>query len=405
MTDGVPTLSLDLSTPDPVPAAGIERALELMRSGRLFRYGEDRSAGREVARLEGEVATLLGRRYGIGVNSGGSAIFVALKAIGIGPGDRVLLNGFTLAPVPGAIVHAGARPVLVECTEDLTIDLEDLERRLREGASAVLVSHMRGHVADMDAVATLCQRFDAPLVEDCAHTLGATWNGRQTGTFGVAGAFSDQTFKHVNGGEGGFLVTDDEALAAAAILYSGSYMFYGQHTARPPLEAFEPLRELIPNFSLRMSELAAAVVRPQIALVAERARGWNERYAWLVAELSAIPGIRLPRRDPREGFVGSSLQFFVDGQDGGRMERFVRTCDEHGLHVKWFGAPEPIGFTSTYEHWGYLEAALPRTRAILARLCDLRVPLALTRDDCTTIGSIVRHARETAGQPIATKRA
>ena len=157
--------------------------------------------------------------------------------------DPVLSSAFTLAPVPGAIAHASARAVLVEMTDDCTIDMGDLERKAAgSGAKVLLLSHMRGHISDLTAVAALCERLGIALIEDCAHTMGAHWDGRPTGTFGAIGCFSAQTYKHINSGEGGLLVTDDDDIAAQVILMSGSYMLYGQHPLRPADAVFERWR-------------------------------------------------------------------------------------------------------------------------------------------------------------------
>lgn len=181
---------------------------------------------------------------------------MALKSVGVVSGDKVLCNVFTLAPVPGAIENAGAVPVFVEITEDYLTDLEDLENKASQsGAKYFLLSHMRGHIVDMDRVSEICSRLGISLIEDCAHTVGCRWAGKYTGTFGRAGCYSSQTYKHMNSGEGGLLVTDEEDVIAKAILFSGSYMFYERHISRPPLEVFERYKNQIPNFSLRMSNL------------------------------------------------------------------------------------------------------------------------------------------------------
>jgi dTDP-4-amino-4,6-dideoxygalactose transaminase len=106
-------------------------------------------------------------------------MFVALRCAGVQPGDKVLSNCFTLAPVPGAIAHAGAQPVLVDVTDDLTIDLDDLAHKApASGARVLLLSHMRGHICDMIALLALCRAHGCTLIEDCAHTMGAGWDGR-----------------------------------------------------------------------------------------------------------------------------------------------------------------------------------------------------------------------------------
>jgi len=394
ITVGRNVLKRNLASVEPIPPEGIERADELMRSGNLFRYGEFGASELEAAALEREFAAYIGRRYAIGLNSCGCSLFVALKCAGVKPGDKVLMNSFTLAPVPGSIAHAGAQPVLVESTDDLLIDLDDLRTKAAGGVNVLLLSHMRGHIADMDAVVALCAELRLTLIEDCAHTLGAKWNGRPTGAFGAIGCFSAQTYKHVNAGEGGLLVTDDDDIAAQAILYSGSYMLYGQHAARPPLEVFERHKHAIPNFSMRMSNVAAAVLRPQLTLLAERAAKWNERHDLLAAELAKLDGITLPRRGGKEAYVASSIQFSVTTLGYHQMDAFVDRCESRGVQLKWFGRSDPRGFTSLYNHWQYIAGgqSLPKTEAILARLCDMRIPTSLTLDECHIIVAIIRES-------------
>jgi len=99
------------------------------------------------------------------------------------------------------------------------------------------------------------------LIEDCAHTVGGRWGDKFTGRFGLTGCYSSQTYKHINSGEGGLLVTDDDDVMAKAILYSGSYMLYDRYLSKPPLDIFERHKKMIPNFSMRMSNLSAAVIR------------------------------------------------------------------------------------------------------------------------------------------------
>jgi len=263
----LPTIELDFTSPPPIPAAGVERVNELLMSGRLFRYGETGASEIDVAELETAFARLVGRRYCITFNSCGAALAASLMAVGVGPGTPVLMNAFTLAPVPGAIVHAGGDPVFVGVTPDYEIDLQDLRAAAaRSGSRFLMLSHMRGHITDMDRLMEMVADLNLTVIEDCAHTMGAGWGGRPSGTFGAVGCFSTQTFKHVNSGEGGLLVTDDEDVAARAILLSGSYMLYAQHGTAPPPEAIERHRYTTPNLSMRMSALAAAVARPQRGL-------------------------------------------------------------------------------------------------------------------------------------------
>ena len=205
---------------EPIPEAGIKRALELMQSGRLHRYNTAAGEISEVSLLKRNMPIMSGQDLCLGLSSCGSSIYVALKSIGVVPGDKVLCNAFTLAPITGAIENAGAVPVFVEITEDYVTDLGDLENRAKQsGAKYFLLSHMRGHIVDMDRATEICSRLGIALIEDCAHTVGCRWGGKFTGTFGRVGCYSSQTYKHMNSGEGGLLVTDDEDVIAKAILF------------------------------------------------------------------------------------------------------------------------------------------------------------------------------------------
>jgi dTDP-4-amino-4,6-dideoxygalactose transaminase len=386
-----PHLDIDLSDPGPIPEAAIAQAVTLMRSGRLHRYGEFAETEPHAAMLEKEFAAYIGSRYAVGINSGGCALFLGLKVAGVGRGDRVLVNAFNLAPVPGAINHAGGEAVLVEVDADYRINLQDLERKAQSsGARVLLLTHMRGHIADMDRLTALCSRLNLLLIEDCAHTMGARWKDTFTGRFGAIGCFSTQTFKHLNSGEGGLLVTDDDDMAARAILYSGSYMLYEQHRSAPPREVFERLKTQIPNFSMRMSNLVACILRPQLRELSERAARWNALYHALETRLNAIEGIVVPAREPHEHFVASSIQFHLPQLSGTEIEQLVERCTRRGVAIKWFGRPHPMGYTSQYHHWQYLSPQqLPDTTAILETTCDLRIPLSLSTANCDTLASII----------------
>ena len=399
MSDNSPRparMQLDLTWQEAVPQAGVQAALALMDSGKMHRYGETGAKPGEAAALEAQFAAELGLPYCVAMNSCGSTLFTALRCSGVRPGDKVLSNCFTLAPVPGAIAHAAAVPVLVDVTEDLLIDLEDLRRKAAaSGAKTLLLSHMRGHICDMDSLTAICQEFGIALIEDCAHTMGASWNGKATGTWGVAGCFSLQSYKHANSGEGGLLVTADPDLAAQAVLLSGSYMLYASHLARPGPEVFERGKYHTPNFSLRMSNLPAALARAQLGeVLQERCQRWNQRYGWLAGALEGAAHICLPQRPTKEQFVGSSIQFLLRDMSRAQMQSVIAACAEQGVHIKWFGADEPVGFTSVWTHWRYFGPSqdLPQAQTVLSALCDLRLPLSLTQADCLDIAQTIRAA-------------
>ena len=375
---------------EPIPDAGIAAALAVMRHGRLHRYNTAPGEVAETALLEEEFAAQTGARYCLAVASGGYALGTALRACGVRPGEPVLTNAFTLAPVPGAIAGVGAVPVYVGVTADLVIDLDDLAAKLGQ-ARVLLLSHMRGHICDMRRLMALCDAAGVAVIEDCAHTMGASWDGVPTGRFGRFGCFSTQTYKHVNAGEGGLLVSDDAEGMARAIMLSGSYMMYARHRAAPPPETFAQLRYETPNISGRMDNLRAALLRPQLADLPAQAARWNARYAAVATGLSGTPGLRLPARPAAEGFVASSIQFLLPGWSAASVAEVVTRCAARGVELKWFGAAEPVGFTSRYDSWRYAPApAMPQTDAVLAGLLDMRLPLTFSLEDCALIARIIR---------------
>ena len=375
-----------------IPQQGIDAAVRLMQSGRLHRYNTIAGETSAAARLEQEFAAHMQQRFCLACTSGGYALHVALKAAGIRPGEPVLSNAFTLAPVPGAIDNAGGKPLLVEIDDNYCVDLAHLESRMRDsGARFFMLSHMRGHIADMDAIVELCERYGVILIEDCAHTMGARWNGRRSGSFGRIGCFSTQTYKHMNSGEGGLLTTDDEDIMARAIIYSGSYMLYERHGTVPAPERFAEVRLQTPNYSGRMDNLRATLLLAQLPGLEQNCRRWNERYQALQKRLERCSQIRLPQRPDAEYYVGSSLQFRVQDLDGERVKAFIDGCAARGVELKWFGGAEPHGFTSRYDSWRYIEDQqhLPRTLEILANTFDLRIPLTFSVADMDIIGDII----------------
>ena len=375
----------------PIPEEGIERAAAVMRSGRLHRYNVVDGEVPETVLLENEFAAYTGARFCLACTSGGYALQTALRAFGVSPGEPVLTNGFTLSPVPGAIAAAGGRAVLVEVTEDLVIDIDDLARKAKSSESRVLMlSHMRGHIADMGALMDVAETLGIAVIEDCAHTMGARWGNTKSGAHGIAACYSTQTYKHINSGEGGFITSDDEELMARATILSGSYMLYGRHDAVPTDEVFDRIRLDTPNCSGRMDNLRAAILRPQLAELDRLVEEWNVRYRAIESELRSAPGVRVRERPEQEMFVGSSIQFMVPGVDEAGIRTFVAECLARGVELKWFGDSEPVAYTSRYDSWRYLEhQPLPVTDRVLASLLDMRIPLTFSVEDCRLIGEII----------------
>ncbi|WP_370213181.1 DegT/DnrJ/EryC1/StrS family aminotransferase [Roseovarius sp.] len=375
---------------EPIPDEGIAAALEVMKSGRLHRYNLVGDEVGETGLLEREFAAYTGAKYALAVASGGYAMATALRAIGVKPGEKVLTNAFTLAPVPGAIASMGAVPVFVGVTEGLTIDLDDLEAKLGQ-ARVLMLSHMRGHLCDMDRLMALCNDAGVTVIEDCAHTMGAAWRGVPSGRHGLIGCYSTQTYKHMNSGEGGLFVTDDDEVMARATILSGSYMLYGRNGTVPPAEVFEEVKYHTPNVSGRMDHLRAAILRPQLARLDAQCAAWNARYQAVEAGLRDTGGLTIVERPEEETYVGSSIQFLLLDWSEAKIDEVVSRCKARGVELKWFGGAEPAGFTSRYDSWRYAPSErMPKSDRILKGILDMRLPLTFTVEDCELIARIIR---------------
>jgi perosamine synthetase len=386
---GKRAININLKQFKPIPEAGIERAVEIMRSGDLFRYGLKLPETSETSLFEKEFADFLGVKYALGLNSCGSALFLALKCAGVQPGEKVLINAFTFTAVPSAIHHAGATPVLVESDRDFTIDTEDLRRKAAEsGAKILLLSYMRGHVPDMDKVMQICQDFDLYLIEDCAHAYCTYWNGIPMGRFGHIACFSTQSSKALSAGEGGILTTDEEEeVFSKAMLYAGCYEGrWNRHFNVP--NQIEQLENQIACYSLRMNEMTAAVLRPQIPHLTQIARIHQQNYYLLERILSNSPHIEIPSHQPNVELFCDTIQFHLLGLTSEEILRFIELADMEGIPIEVFGRKNNV---RDFRCWGYLDdkPELPLIESWIGSACDLPLGSHLTKDTVSQIGQTI----------------
>ncbi|MDJ1007939.1 MAG: aminotransferase class I/II-fold pyridoxal phosphate-dependent enzyme [Paracoccaceae bacterium] len=381
---------------EPIPAAARAEVERLLETGDLFRYTAAEDA--PVTLLEREFAEMMGAKYALAVASCSAALFLSLKALDLPRGARVLIPAFTFAAVPSSIVHADCVPVLVECGDTYRIDLEDFEAKL-DGADAVMISHMRGHTSDMDAIMALAEAHGLPVIEDAAHSLGTTWGGRNIGTLGHVGCFSFQSYKLLNAGEGGVLITDDADLIARAVIMSGAY----EHNWKkhPVLaEPFARWQNKLPLYNTRLSNLSAALVRAQLPEVARRVRDGRRNHDHVAACLNASPWLSVPDPLAKEVRAPDSIQFNLVGLSDAEVAGFVDEARDRGVAVQVFGASADNA--RAFWNWQFLGETpdLPKTRAMLMRACDVRLPARLSVEECT----LVADALTSAADAVAARR-
>ena len=376
---------------DPIPDSARQEIDRLLSSGDLFRYTA--AEGAPVALLEQEFADLMGSRYALAVASCSAALFLSLKALDLPRGATVLIPAFTFAAVPSAVVHADLTPVLVEVGDNYRVDMIDFAAKL-DSAACVLISHMRGHTSDMDAIMALCDARQIPVIEDAAHSLGTTWHGRNIGTIGKIGCFSFQSYKMVNAGEGGILITDDPELAARCVIMSGAYeQNWKKH---PGLQnSYMLWQNKLPLYNMRMQNLSAAVIRPQLPLVADRVAKGRAGHDRVADRLNASAHFSVPAALPGENRAPDSIQFNLTGDwtDAAALQ-FQAHAKNRGVGVQVFGLSD--GNARAFWNWEFLGPApdLPQTRAMLMRACDVRLPTRLTLDELDYIADAVISAAD-----------
>lgn len=374
---------------EPIPDAARAAVERLLLTGDLFRYTADADA--PVALLEAEFAEMLSSTYALAVSSCSAALFLSLKALDLPRDARVLIPGFTFAAVPSSVIHADCLPVLCEVGDNYRIDLKDFADKLRDDISAVIISHMRGHTSDMDEILALCEATDIPVIEDAAHSLGTTWNGRNIGTLGRVGCFSFQSYKMVNAGEGGILVTDDADLVARAIIMSGAY----EHNWKkhPVLhDVFARWQNKLPLYNLRLNNLSAAIIRPQLAELPRRVRDGRANHDYVAEQLNLSPWMQVPEKLAPEVRAPDSIQFNLHGMSDDDVRRFSSAAAEQGVKVQVFGLSSDNA--RAFWNWQFIPdlPELPQTRAMLMRACDVRLPVQLGRDDLDAIIAVLVNA-------------
>lgn len=388
----------DVHQAEPIPDAARAELDALMASADLFRYTSENSP---VAQLEEAFTAKMGVKYAVAVASCSAALFLSLKALGLPRGARVLIPAFTFAAVPSSVVHADCVPILVEVGQNYRIDLEDFEAKIDQ-ADAVMISHMRGHTSDMDRIMALCEARDIPVVEDAAHSLGTTWNGQKIGTIGRVGCFSFQSYKMLNAGEGGILITDDADLAARAVIMSGAY----EHNWKkhPVLaEPFARWQNKLPLYNTRMSNLGAVVIKPQLEALEGRCSRGLRNHDHMAEILNASGLFDVPPPLPQEIRAPDSIQFNLRDFTEDEARRLVAELKARHLGAQVFGLSADNA--RAFWNWQFLPEEsipggdLPQTRAMLQRACDVRLPVRLTLDEVSAVGHAVIEAAHSAKSP------
>ena len=374
----------------PIPQAGIDLAVQAMQAGVMYRYQPKTNVASITANFEKAFAEYMGVKHAVGTNSCGSAMFIALNIADVQPGDKILTNAFTFHAVPSVIEHARAVPVLVESNREWGMDAEDLDRKATEsGAKVLLMSYMRGHVPDMDAVMAVVKKHDLMFIEDCAHAYETNWNGQRLGTFGEIGCFSTQSSKGLSAGEGGLFITNNDEYAAKAVLYAGSYERLWKKHFDLDHDMMNMLQNQIPGYSMRMQEVTAAMLTPQIARLAEikavHVANWNLLHS-LIAD---HPNIEIPPALPQVDSFCDTMQFHLVGLSREDADRFIDVAKQEGVPMQIFGVDRNA---RDFRQWEYVEAHKDELKETIANIefaVDLSLQPHLTQDNIRTLAQVI----------------
>ncbi len=387
---GVRIVDFDNKAFKPIPQSGIDLAVKAMNAGVMYRYQPKTKEASITATFEHNFANYMGVKHAVGTNSCGSAMFIALNIVGVQPGDTVLTNAFTFHAVPSVIEHARAVPVLVESNREWAMDAEDLDKKATEtGANVLLMSYMRGHVPDMDAIMKVVEKHDMIRIEDCAHAYATLWNGKLLGTFGEIGCFSTQSSKALSAGEGGIFITNDDEHAAKAVLYAGSYERLWMKHYDLDSDLMDQLQNQIPGYSMRMQEVTAAMLTPQIDRLAAIKKIHVDNWALLHSLIHDHPNIEIPLPLPQVDSFCDTMQFHLVGMSRDDADRFIDLMKEEGIPMQIFGARRNA---RDYRQWEYIKAHQDELKATVANIefaCDLSMQPHLNLDNIRVMGRVI----------------
>lgn len=353
-----------------------ERAevMDVLSSGHLSRYGDITDPGfkRKVYTFEQEFAAYCGVKYAVATNSGTSAILVSLLALGVGPGDEVLVPGYTYVASISAIVYAQATPVLVEIDESLTIDPVDIEKKITENTKAIMVVHMLGNPSKMREIVAIAKKHNLLIVEDGCQAAGATYGGKKVGSIGSMGAFSLNRYKNMAAGDGGILVTDDKQL------YERAFAIHDQgHT--PNRIGKDATGSLI-GLNYKMNELTGAVALAQARKLDMMLGILREKKNELKSKLASIPNIQFREINDMDGECATILTMILDTKE--KAETIAaylgsKTLAHSGWHV-YDNMQQIIRHKTPVEDWSsasrYAQPGdLPATDDILSRALNISI--------------------------------
>jgi 8-amino-3,8-dideoxy-alpha-D-manno-octulosonate transaminase len=338
---------------------GVEEKRELdeaIETRSLFRfYGF--TPPQKAKTFEEEFEKFMGVKYALGVTSGTAALHVAINALGVGPGDEVILPAETWHSDYNAIIMSGALPVFCEIDETFAMDPEDLKKKITPHTKVVIPSHLSGTVADIDKIMAIAREHNLKVLEDSAEAIGASYKGKRTGSIGDIGIYSFQTAKMMTSGEGGCVITNDPAL------YERAVRFHDLGGVRPIFRTALGITEYprggqgtegdrggetMLGLNYRMNEETGAVLCAQLRKMETALANHRRMHRYVTEKLKDLHGIKLRPSNDAEGEIGISLDLLLPSQ--GLRDRFIKAMTAENV-------PMDVGILGTRNlpTMGYIE--------------------------------------------------
>jgi dTDP-4-amino-4,6-dideoxygalactose transaminase len=399
------------SEPWPPPNLGIaefgveeeEAVLRVLREQRVFRYtsGDDVS---ETARMERAFADDVGRTYAHAVNSGTSAIICSLVGCGVGWGDEVIVPAYTYIATAAAVVGVGAVPVIAEVDNSLTIDPEDIKRKITPYTKAIIPVHMRGVPCRMDEIMAIARENGLKVIEDTAQADGGSYKGKPLASIGDAGIFSFQQSKTITAGEGGLFLTDDEAIfERGRMAHDSAFGFW-----KPDESEQRP----IPGVGMRISEVSGAIALVQHGRLAGIVEKLHARKYAVIEQIKDLDGIELQEIPDPEGDASVALIFFAKTEDKaneiskalnaegiGSGTMHSKDIPDRHIYRNWVYVLEKRGWSDKITPWSpevyqgdveYSEDMCPQSLDYLGRAIHIGLSQKMTEKDATDLATAIR---------------
>lgn len=346
-----------------------KEVLEVLESGYLSRYGDldDENFKRKVYTLEKEFAKYCGVSHALVTSSGTSSIVISLLALGLKPGDEIIVPAYTFVATYSACVFAGMVPVLTEIDESLNIDPEDIERRITAKTKAIMPVHMLGNPCNMDAIMNIARQHGLFVLEDACQAAGGVYKGHKLGSIGGIGAFSLNIYKTITAGDGGVITTNETEL------YERAFGLHDQGHS-PNRAGIEVGKRSILGLNYRVNELVGAVALAQLRKIDKITSTLREKKNKFKQMISDIRGFKFRTLNDPEGECGTLCTvIFNSAENAAKVSKALETTtvDHSGWHV--YANMEHVNRHLKEIGQPYGKGAYPRTDDILSRAINLSV--------------------------------